>query len=258
MRVYEQVIGIGQDCANANYLRLHGLRRFSSPFDWVAGWNSGFERYVELICADFVGFVEQEDFRLMEHPTGPDDDMAHDYYRNVRTGMGFFHDIPIHADLSEVFPEVKAKYLRRIERFKETLRTTKRVLLVYWTRTERLEEALLKSAVKRLREHFHSRGIDLLVLQTDTASRRVVWRTVSRGIIVVTGPLYDAKLNVVMGNVALCNGIYARIRRKEDVIRRIRERLQLTVMRMCTAFHLSSAARRRARERWRERQTGDR
>jgi len=250
---YDVVLGFGLDCANAAYLRTAGLRTVSSPFDWVAGWEAGFDEYVRLALSEFEGLLELEDLEIMPHPSGPNDDVAHEYVRNVRNHLKFFHDFPRGLPCRESFAGVNAKYNRRCRRFCELMRSSGSVLLTQWNRTEKLELEHVSSALVRLRAHFGNPRIDLLVLCDDP--RSVDFKVhAGNGAIVATAHIFKSEIHVVMGDVDLCRDVYSAIRAKGRVGRLfkrwIRYRCRKLVRRLSTSFHWRSCDRRRAREEW--------
>lgn len=251
---YDIVYGIGQDCANSDYMVTSGLRCTASPFDWLAGWDAGFMRHVDLICTDFRDFLDLDSLQVLPHPSGSYDDMEHHYCQNRKTGIRFLHDFPIGRTVAESFDSVKKKFDRRIERFYRLISQSANVLFVYWTRTEVLDGNTVAEALARLRKRFPGTYLDLLVMCHDESIQSGCERIcLPSGGEIVRGRIYDATISVVKGNVPLCQGLYSRIKVRGKW-KRILNRWQLLVrMRIVTAFHLTSQTRRAARDKWRSR-----
>ena len=122
---FDFICSLGSSCLCATSLRDAGLRLSSGPFDWLLG--PGMRERVELVVRDFEGWLEPGDFEFLGNPNK----FEHDSYRNVKTGYKFSHDFDIGKPFEESFPAVREKYLRRIARFYERVRASRRVLLVW-------------------------------------------------------------------------------------------------------------------------------
>ena len=102
---YDVVFSLGEACLCATILKNLGLRHFSSPFDWLYG--SDFQRRVDLLCNDFIGFLNKEDLKLIGKRENPE---PCDVYYNQSTDITLNHDFPINGNLDVSFPKVKVKY----------------------------------------------------------------------------------------------------------------------------------------------------
>jgi len=90
------VIPIGVDCGNAEFLQQHNLRKCSLPFDWVVTYNG----VSKIIKNNFVDFLPKNS----------------DSQFNAEYDTAFIHNH---------FPQDTEKVLRRIDRLKNILETTR-------------------------------------------------------------------------------------------------------------------------------------
>ena len=128
---YNIIYSIGCDCATASYMNSVGIRSYSGPFDWLT--HADFETRFNFMINDFKDFLNKSDLRPMPKPTQFPADKNNDYYENTRTGFYFWHDFPADKPFEDAFPEVKQKYERRINRFYEKIKNSKRVLLIWFS-----------------------------------------------------------------------------------------------------------------------------
>lgn len=119
MKYYDMVISLGQNCHASMVLRNCSQQRYSYPLDWSAGilWDrcgvAGLPGKVELICHDFQGAFEREDFVVFgDRPP----DSPHYWVKNLKTGLQYQHDFPVGRSVDDYFPEFREKYRRRISR----------------------------------------------------------------------------------------------------------------------------------------------
>lgn len=131
MKKYDIIYSIGRDCACAIYLKQNGLRITSGPFDWLT--NANFEDRFNLLLNNFEYFLDKKYLKLMPKPSQFPADKNNDYYENTKTHLYFWHDFPADKNLNIVYPEIKKKYDRRIQRFYNNIKNKKRVLLVWFS-----------------------------------------------------------------------------------------------------------------------------
>lgn len=111
LRQYKHFISLGYFCSVAMELERIGLRNESSPFDWCI---SNYEGVISLIENHFKNFLEVN--YLVQ------DEVTHKYYFNEKYNIWFFHDFDEFHSLEKQLPNVKKKYLRRIERFYQNIK----------------------------------------------------------------------------------------------------------------------------------------
>ena len=246
---YDFVCSIGSDCGCAGHLVRNRLRRASCPFDWIGVWYGGIVSAARLVESDFAGFFLLENMqREPNPPRAAQDDHDHDYYHDVSLRIDTAHDFPVGVPLEEAYPEVRAKYDRRISRFYETMRTSRRTLLVYWTWRDCPSSDDILRAAEIFRAKFPGRCIDLLAMRN--ADRKgVVARTIGDGVFLVDGPFHPADGHPAFGDKPVNDAVFSLIRlrgkRREDFSRR----LDLLRVRFLSAFIFDRDRRHAFRER---------
>ena len=158
---FDFICSLGSSCLCATSLRDAGLRLSSGPFDWLLG--PGMRDRVELVARDFEGWLEPGDFEFLGNPNK----FEHDSYRNVKTGYKFSHDFDIGKPFEESFPAVREKYLRRIARFYERVRASRRVLLVWLENPmtdDRPTDEDVRASLGALAAKFPGVSVELLVV----------------------------------------------------------------------------------------------
>lgn len=107
-------VSLGSHCEAAVYLQENNLRKASFPFDWLISVNC--DSLIRLLDEDFRYFLE--DRFLFRHP-------HHNIVENAYYELEFYHDWPFDTDwcnaerFSCQIQDMKAKYERRINRFRE-------------------------------------------------------------------------------------------------------------------------------------------
>jgi len=158
---FDFICSLGSSCLCATSLRDAGLRLSSGPFDWVLG--PSLLKRVELIANDFAGWFEHDDFELL----GSREKVEHDNYANRRTGYTFPHEFDFGRPFDECYPAVRAKYDRRIARFYERIRASRRVLLVWLENPvadDRPSDEDVAASLKVLAGKFPGVTVELLVV----------------------------------------------------------------------------------------------
>lgn len=182
MRNYDIAFSVGFSCGASTALRAAGLQHASYPLDWIG--SPGLVASARMIAADFSGWLEKEDLRLYDIRRGGLDKHV---YLNIRTGFGFPHDFSSFIGFDEAYPEVRAKYDRRISRFLERAGQAKRMLAVYveypvkgCTAVPELEEAR-----RILSARFPGVEVDILCFHEGIGRLEPVVREPSPGITLV-------------------------------------------------------------------------
>ena len=106
--IYNEVLLIGKNCFVASGLGKNGFRSFSGPFDWCVTTMQCVMHYLKT---DFSDFLLRENLKIVANN-------PHIFY-DVTTGMTFNHDL--NNNLDDEFDNIKIKYQRRIDKFKEAL-----------------------------------------------------------------------------------------------------------------------------------------
>ena len=159
---FDYICSLGASCLCAVSLRDAGLRLSSGPFDWLLG--PSLKSRVDLVANDFAGWFEPGDFEFLGNP----ETFFNDRYMNRRTGYKFVHDFEIGKPFEEAFPAVREKYERRIARFYERIRSSRRVLFV-WMESPvedgtRPTDGEVEEAIEKLSSKFRGLSIEMLVV----------------------------------------------------------------------------------------------
>lgn len=165
MKKYDCIFSFGEACLCASILSKLGLRLFSSPFDWMFG--ATFEERMNLLLNDFENFLNKEDMSFVCQRNKPE---PCDIYLNNRTNICFNHDFPLNVALDTSFPNVKAKYERRIKRLLDTIKNSKSVLLVFMELPNSDKKASVESLInlmEKINSKFNGPKIDVLYIKHD-------------------------------------------------------------------------------------------
>ena len=116
-------ISLGFDCSPAAALRGLNLREFALPFDWV---RMKVDILISCIKDDFKNFHKNLKFNYNKK-------MLVDNY-----GFQFLHDYPLISDGNDTiidnwqdyYDDVYDKYQRRIERFREIMKSPKPIIVL--------------------------------------------------------------------------------------------------------------------------------
>lgn len=138
---YDIAISLGASCQTAEQLRKHGLRCFAGPFDWtvlesvpclINAINNRFDNYFNI---DNLTVQEKHDHTYL-------------VFDKLYQCMSV-HDFPIvdnESKIFDVYPEFIAKMQRRIDRFYDRIKKSKKTLFVRfhsnYEETKALQECL--------------------------------------------------------------------------------------------------------------------
>jgi hypothetical protein len=164
-KTYDFIFSIGGTCSCSRVLRRTGLQVFSYPFDWLYG--SDFVGRVDILTSGFENFINLEDLgyaRKRIHP-GPAD-----IYHNKINNITFNHDFPLDIPIEKSYPEVKAKYDKRINRLFEQIKKSEKILIAYIEpprsqnklQDNNMLNNMLIESYKKLSERFPDKQIDLI------------------------------------------------------------------------------------------------
>lgn len=137
---WDNIINLGDHCSSALFLAFFKLRKFSSPFDWIAGIseysisNGRFHKVSEILLDEFKDFFRYEDFEILDN-----NDIKHLNLINKNNGYLFGHDFPIGKSIEQSYVDVKQKYDRRIERVLTFLRTKNSNNLLFFSDSNKLD-----------------------------------------------------------------------------------------------------------------------
>lgn len=162
---YDAIYSLGDLCLAALQLRKNNLRPFAGPLDWMS--SPSLPSVSLLLKNQFNGYMDKSNLMPIGYSTGVDS--TEQYLCVTDTGYQIVssHDFKASKNTFTnlaTYPEVKAKFDRRVKKFLDILSTGKRILFI---RTEgTFEEILqLESVLSQLvKNDFHI----LLVNHTDT------------------------------------------------------------------------------------------
>lgn len=163
VKKYDVVFSLGAACLCSQMLRKKNLQFCSYPFDWIAGGDFAFR--AGLLASDFKDFFNKADLSFTGEPNGSETHPC-EVCLNERTQMRFPHDFPSGVDFETAFPEVKAKYDRRIKRLIDDIEQNRDILIVYvMPPREPVEsDTVLRECHNKIVRRFPNKNIDLLYI----------------------------------------------------------------------------------------------
>jgi hypothetical protein len=209
VKKYDFIVSIGRDCACTMYLRNNNMQFKSYPFDWLT--NANMKKRFELILNDFKDFLNIEDLMLIPKYSHIPNDNNHNYYESKKSEFYFFHDFPANVELEGSFPEVKAKYDRRIKRFYEQVKNNEKVLFVWLYHGENdLSDEEIISYGSKINEKLNKK-IDMFIFETNKSMQADQYNItfLNDNIRKCICNLYSAGFdNITQGNEELGNKIF--------------------------------------------------
>jgi len=163
---YDAIFSLGDLCLAALQLRKNNLRPFAGPLDWMS--SPSLPSVSRLLKSRFIGYMDKSNLTPSGYSTGVDSSEPYICVTDMGYQIVSSHDFKADKNtLSNLatYPEVRAKFDRRIKKFLDILSTGKRILFI---RTEgTFEEVLeLEEVLSQLVENeFHI----LLVNHTNTS-----------------------------------------------------------------------------------------
>ena len=160
MKEYDFVFSLGFSCGTSQALRAAGLQFASYPLDWVGAHDILCS--VQAVETDFVGWLDADDLELSDvrHGVG----FLTRAYLNRRTQIGFSHEFSDFQPFATMLPKVRDSYERRADRFRETLRMSRRILAVWAEPPMNVAPAMsaYREALSRLRAKLAPAEVDLI------------------------------------------------------------------------------------------------
>lgn len=128
---YDAIFSLGDLCLASLQLRKINLRPFAGPLDWMS--SPSLPNVSRLLKNRFAGYMDKSNLIPSGYSTGVD---SSEQYLCL-TDMGYqivsSHDFKASQNTFSnlaTYPEVRAKFDRRIKRFLEMLSTGKRILFI--------------------------------------------------------------------------------------------------------------------------------
>lgn len=145
---YHAIFSLGNLCLASIQLEKNGIRPYAGPVDWVASHN--LPDITALLRNRFTGFMDYEHLSV-EGKSSDTLYLVKENYYNIYSNHDFYthNNFPPHL---AAYPEIKAKYDRRVVRFLEKMQTSPKILFI---RTEgTLEQAAeLENVLRELVVH---------------------------------------------------------------------------------------------------------
>lgn len=159
MENFKHVISLGFFCSVSSEMEKIGLRGASYPFDWVI---SDFKSVIECIENDFDDFLNYNNIVQYENERS--------YYYDKKYKIHFYHDFSKYIDLNTQLDNVKSKYDRRIERFKNDIKESTLFLRYIESNIELDYIEKNYEYIIRLLKKFNSENELILIANNDISS----------------------------------------------------------------------------------------
>ena len=121
------VIPLGGTCSIAYQLKKNNLRNEAYPFDWIRINN--FLVLANLIKSNFNNFLNYENFELIEYSENFKINNKFGSYIYSNKICKFYHDFDSKIN-DKNFLLFKEKHMRRIDRFYEKIKNSKKILFI--------------------------------------------------------------------------------------------------------------------------------
>jgi hypothetical protein len=160
MKKYDFICPIGESCIASYRLRESLLQIESYPFDWLM--DCKLDNFIHYLQTDFCDFLIKENLELYKDipPTNCE------HYKDLTTGTLFVHCFKKNASLDEDFIMVNKIFQRRIKRFRNRIKQSKRILFVYVSKTDLYNDGDLLLKAEKIFQSFNKKHIDLLYIVT--------------------------------------------------------------------------------------------
>jgi len=161
-------ISLGYGCQPAEYMRIHGIRFFASPFDWCI---TPYTSLYKVINNTFSNFFRKNNLR--PHAWDAQDGIPNGIL-DTATGIFYNHDFSENSfDAIEKDYQVQyAKYKRRIKRLFEKMVSGKQVYFIRYLAMNKAEACALCKLLKRI---FPDTRFTLIVIGNNAAEFEQDW-----------------------------------------------------------------------------------
>jgi len=247
---YDLIVSIGAACPCTTALRAQHLQDFSYPFDWLFG--STLSTRADILVNDFKGWFDKEDLTFVREVP----DVNGMCYMNNKTGLCYNHDFKKDKTFDAQYPEIKAKYDRRIARLLEKAETAENILLVYIEKpncTEQVPDNELLKIEKVLQKRFGNK-VDLLYLFRNTDSfknKTDVFVSPHVRKVIFDYQLFTKK-NEYSVNKRKLKAVLKHYKLNRPLIRQIQIRIKSFLIHFCALFILNKRKRKDFKRKWKE------
>ncbi|AZN39627.1 DUF1796 family putative cysteine peptidase [Paenibacillus albus] len=135
---YDTIYSLGDLCLPAIQMELNDLRPFAGPLDWMQ--SQVLPDVIRLLANRFAGFMDYSHLEVISKAT----DKLY-YVKEKEYNIYSNHDFYTHNNFPpelNAYPEVKAKYDRRVARFLEKAATSEQILFIRTEATPELTKQL--------------------------------------------------------------------------------------------------------------------
>ena len=177
MKEYDFAFSLGFCCTCSESLRAEGLQYSSAIFDWVG--VSDVLQAPRIIASDFRDWFDRDLLDLWDVRIAGG--FVTRVYRNRKTGIGFVHDFSNAEPIETHYEAARAKYDRRIARFRAQFVAARRILAVYLEvpKSGCAAAADIAEARRLLASKRPDAEIDLIYMYEDPSAEK--WEIVSEG-----------------------------------------------------------------------------
>ena len=252
---YDHVISFGSTCGCAMHLLRHGLRSRSLPFDWIGTWEPGLSGTVDIVIRGFKPFFDPQT-TVRVPPPDPEAERRQPtiWVKDTASHLVSAHDFRRDIPLTDQFDVVMGKFRRRQKRLLSYLSKPLKRLVVFRCIGEGGEDdATVVAAADRLRRAFPSGMTNVVYLRNARGFEGLRRRDPVPGVVIFDGWFHRPELHISMGDIALNDRVFSRIRVRGRMWNILWKRLAVYRRRIKTQLHFSAAARRAAREAYRAR-----
>ncbi len=217
---YDLIYSIGASCACAGYMKRHDMRFCSGPFDWLS--NASLATNLDLIANNFKDFIDPQNLTFYAKNDRALNNC--DTYKNTKTGTCFVHDFISDIPFEEIFPSIKEKYERRIQRFYKKIEEADSVLLIWLNCFSKSDENNIVEKCNEIMKKFNKK-IDFLIIEHDETKPRgeIEHKSLSENVeyYLLHIKKEDKQGNLTtMGDVKNVNRIFSKYRLKMPITKR--------------------------------------
>jgi len=169
------IYSLGANCACAEYLRKHYLRKKSGPFDWIA--SADVYAPFKTLVDEFRTFLDFSFLRPQPLTEALNVPVLH-----AQNGYLFLHDFFKIDPLEKQQPAVLEKYQRRIGRLLEDLKSNRHILFCwYGEKAEQLCQETVLDYIGQIRKKYPA-PIDFLFVIYDKKQIKPVVADIAPGV----------------------------------------------------------------------------
>lgn len=159
---YDTIIPLGDRCICTQIIKHLNFRPIGQklPFDWIKGGT--LESRIELMLSNFENFLNPQYLQkiIYEKPSM----RKYNRYYDTKTKLVFAHDFSKELPFQDALFQAMQTYVPKIKRLNTTLKTNKRILLIYMCKNKN-SKSFIRKSIKQIRKQNHNSKIDLFILE---------------------------------------------------------------------------------------------